>query len=161
MKRFLMTPEGKQELEQEVKQLVEVERLQIIKDIEEARAHGDISENSEYEDAKERQAMCEGRIQDIKSKLSLSQVVVAAHHKPGPDEEQVVIFGCRVLVEDEDGNEFNYKIVGVDEADVKKNKISYESPLGKALIGSSLDEDVKFVAPNGEREFTILEIHYD
>ena len=161
MKRFLMTPEGKQELEKELKQLVEVERLQIIKDIEEARAHGDISENSEYEDAKERQAMCEGRIQDIKSKLSLSQVFAASHHKPSPGAEQTVIFGCRVVVEDADGNEFNYKIVGVDEADVKNNKISYESPLGRALIGKGFDDEVKFIAPNGEREFEILEIHYD
>lgn len=160
MKRVLMTPEGKESLEKELTHLIEVMRPKIIKDIEEARAHGDISENSEYEDAKERQAMCEGRIQDIKSKLSLSQVFEASQHQPIEGATQIVIFGCHVLLEDEEGEELKYKIVGVDEADVKKNKISYQSPLGKALIGRALGDEVKFIAPKRERFFEILEIYY-
>ena len=153
IQRVLMTAEGKASLEEELVHLIEVMRPKIIKDIEEARAHGDISENSEYEDAKERQAMCEGRIQDIKHKISLSQVFQASQHAPGAGATRTVIFGCRVQLEDENGDEFEYKIVGVDEADVKQNKISYKSPLGRALIGNAQGEEVKFIAPQGRAVF--------
>ena len=160
MKRVPMTPEGKARLEAELSHLEGVVRPQIIKDIEEARAHGDISENSEYEDAKERQAMCEGRVQEIKGKLSLAQVIDVVKNRPLEGEE-TVIFGCTVLVEDEEGEEIHYKIVGVDEADLKKNKISYVSPLGRALIGREVGDDVRFQAPKRERNFEILEILYE
>ena len=161
MKRVHMTPEGKKSLEEELDHLEGVARFKIIKDIEEARAHGDISENSEYEDAKNRQAMCEGRIQDIKAKLSLAQVIDAKENMPPPGVDKSVIFGCTVMVEGEDGVELTYKIVGVDEADVKKGKISYQSPLGRALIGKGEDDEVKFTAPKGLRVFEVIEIRYE
>ena len=121
MNNYLTTPEGKERLEKELRRLKEDERLKIIQDIEEARAHGDISENSEYEDAKERQAMCEGRIQDIEAKLSMVQVIdvttLPGQDLDPDDEEKVVVFGATVVVEDEDENTLTYRIVGTDESD--------------------------------------------
>jgi len=159
-----MTPQGKKQLEEELRRLKEVDRLKIIQDIEEARAHGDISENSEYEDAKERQAMCEGRIQDIEAKLSMVQVIdvttLPGQELDPDDEEKVVVFGATVLVEDEDEKTFTYKIVGIDESDVSKGQISYQTPVAKALLGKSPGDEVEVVLPSRRKSFEIIEVHY-
>ena len=108
MEKFLMTPEGHSTLEQKLLHLRNVERYKIVKDIEEARAHGDISENSEYEDAKERQAMCEGIIQDIEVKLSRAEIIdvtkLRGHDLEDDDENKKIVFGATIVVEDEDEN---------------------------------------------------------
>ncbi len=161
MKRNPMTPEGHASLKKELRHLEEVARYAIVKDIEEARAHGDISENAEFEDAKNRQALNEGRIQYLKSALGLAEIINAAEKKPPEGVEATVIFGCTVILEDEEGEELKYKIVGVDEADLKQSKISYKSPLGRAIIGKTEGEEVKFMAPKGERFFEVIEIQYD
>ena len=160
MKRFPMTPEGKRLLEEEVKYLKEVKRHEIIKDIKEARAHGDLSENSEYDDAKERQSLCEGRIKDIDAKLSLARVIDVKENAPSEGEDRKVIFGCTVVLEDEDENELVYKIVGVDESDVKSGKISNVSPIAKALMGKEEGDEVSFRAPRGMRTLEIIEVKY-
>ena len=164
MKTYPMTPEGREALEKEVTHLREVERFKIVKDIEEARAHGDISENSEYEDAKERQALCEGRIKDIEAKLSLAQVIdvltVPGQNLDPDDENKKVVFGATVLVEDEDGEEHSFRIVGTDESNVSKGWISYQTPVAKALLGRGPGEEVTVQLPNKIRNYEILEVHY-
>jgi len=164
MSNYLSTPKGKENLENELRHLKEKERLKIIKDIEEARAHGDISENSEYEDAKERQAMCEGRIKDIVAKLSMIQVIdvttLPGQELAPDDEEKVVVFGAFVVLEDEDENTFTYKIVGTDESDVSLGKISYKTPVAIALLGKSPGDEVEVELPSRRKTFEILEVHY-
>lgn len=164
MNTYPMTPEGKEALEKELVQLKEVERFKIVKDIEEARAHGDISENSEYEDAKERQALCEGRIKDIEAKLSMAQVIdvktVPGQDLDSDDEEKKVVFGATVLVEDDDGEEATYRIVGTDESDVSKGLISYLTPVAKALLGKGPGDEIKIQLPTKTRVYEIIEVHY-
>ena len=164
MNSYLTTPEGKERLEKELRRLKEDERLKIIQDIEEARAHGDISENSEYEDAKERQAMCEGRIQDIEAKLSMVQVIdvttLPGQDLDPDDEEKVVVFGATVVVEDEDENTLTYRIVGTDESDVSEGKISYQTPVAKALLGKAPGSEVEVVLPSRRKIYEIIEVHY-
>jgi transcription elongation factor GreA len=164
MTNYVMTPEGKKQLEEELRRLREVDRLKIIKDIEEARAHGDISENSEYEDAKERQAMCEGRIQDIEAKLSMVQVIdvttLPGQELDSDDEDKVVVFGATVIVEDEEEHTSSYKIVGVDESDVSQGKISYQTPVAKALLGKSPGDEVEVTLPLKSKTYEIIEVHY-
>ena len=164
MKTYPMTPEGREALEKEVTHLREVERFKIVKDIEEARVHGDISENSEYEDAKERQALCEGRIKDIEAKLSLAQVIdvltVPGQNLDPDDENKKVVFGATVLVEDEDGEEHSFRIVGTDESNVSKGWISYQTPVAKALLGRGPGEEATVQLPNKIRNYEILEVHY-
>ena len=161
MEKEPMTPQGRKQLDKELRHLLEIERLAIIKDIEEARAHGDISENSEYEDAKERQAICEARIRDLESKISRSQVIDVSKKEPSDR----VIFGTTVsfISYDEENdveNEYRYQIVGIDEADLKTGKISYRSPIGQALLGKRIDEEVEVRTPNGLRLLTIDEVEY-
>lgn len=164
MKTYPMTPEGRDALEKELRHLREVERFKIVKDIEEARAHGDISENSEYEDAKERQALCEGRIKDIEAKLSLAQVIdvltVPGQDLDPDDEEKKVVFGSTILVEDDDGGEHSFRIVGTDESNVSKGWISYQTPVAKALLGHAPGEDITVTLPNKTRSYEIIEVHY-
>ena len=164
MSNYLSTPEGKEKLELELRRLKEVERLKIIKDIAEARAHGDISENSEYEDAKERQAMCEGRIKDIVAKLSMIQVIdvttLPGQDLDSDDENKVVVFGSSVVVEDEDENTVTYRIVGTDESDVSLGQISYRTPVAKALLGKCPGDEIEVELPSSQKTFEILEVHY-
>ena len=141
MEKFLMTPEGHSALEQKLSHLRSVERYKIVKDIEEARAHGDISENSEYEDAKERQAMCEGIIQDIEVKLSRAEVIdvtmLRGQDLADDDEEKRVVFGSTIVVEDEDENELTFRIVGTDQANVVarfEELLDKEPQLGEARL---------------------------
>ena len=138
-------------------------RLAIIQDIEEARAHA-YFRDSEYEDAKERQALNEGRIQDIESKLSRAQVIDVTQ-LPGveldaDDEEKVVVFGSTVHLEDDEENELVYRIVGSDESSVASGKISYESPIARALMGKAPGDEVVVQTPKGKRTLEIIEVHY-
>ncbi len=151
-----MTVRGKQLLDAELKKLLLEERPAIIKAIEEARAHGDISENAEYESAKERQAHIEGRIADIQTKLAGAEVVDVASIK-----SDRVVFGASVQIVDTESDEkITYQIVGVDEADVKKGMISILSPLARALIGKRKSDVVVVQSPKGDREYEIVEFSF-
>lgn len=157
MQRHPMTPEGHKKLSETLKHLKEVVRPQIVKDIEEARAHGDLSENSEYEDAKERQSLTEGRVRDMESKLAASEVIDVTRMEPSDR----VVFGTTVLVEDvETEEESRYRIVGEDESDVKAGLISVLSPIARALIGREVDDEVTVRAPGGDRKLVITDVQY-
>lgn len=157
MQRYPMTPTGHALLTAELKRQKEVVRPQIVLDIEEARAHGDISENSEYEDAKHRQALCEGRVRDLESKLTAAEVIDVTRIAPS----ERVIFGVTVDLEDlENEDKLRYQIVGEDYADVKEGRISVKSPLGRALIGKEVDDEVSVETPRGVRRFYIAAVHY-
>ncbi|MBC8017805.1 MAG: transcription elongation factor GreA, partial [Verrucomicrobia bacterium] len=147
-----LTKESHEALQEELKQLIRVERPKVIQDIAEARAHGDLSENAEYDAAKNRQGFIEGRIQGINGKLARAYVVDLSNMKPDK-----VVFGCTVTLYDTaTEEEIIYKIVGEDEADIKLGKISCTSPVGKALIGHKLDDSVKASVPSGIREYEII-----
>lgn len=146
-----MTAHGKTLLEADLKRLMHEERPSVIKAIEEARAQGDISENAEYEAAKERQGMIEGRIQELQAKLASAEVVI-----PSEIKSDRVVFGATVTITDvEEGGEITYQIVGLDEADVKAGKISILSPLARALIGKKSGDVVTVQSPKGEKEYEI------
>jgi transcription elongation factor GreA len=152
-----MTPAGHAALKAELKHIKEVVRYQIVKDIEEARAHGDISENSEFEDAKHRQSLNEGRIRELEAKLSAAEVIDVTRI-PASDR---VIFGTTVNLTDlNTDEEVIYTIVGTDEADVKLGKISVSSPIGRALVGREAGDEVTVQAPGGARKYVIDEVHY-
>lgn len=151
-----MTVHGKAMLENELKRLLHEERPSIIKAIEEARAQGDISENAEYEAAKERQSMVEGRIAEIQGKIASAEVV-----NPAEIKADRVVFGATVTISDvEEEEESTYQIVGVDEADVKAGKISIMSPLARALIGKKQGDIVVVHSPKGEKEYEVISFKY-
>ena len=155
--RIPMTPRGYTLLEAELKRLMVVERPKNVKEIEVARAHGDISENAEFEAAKERQAQLEGRISQIEDRLARAQVIDASGQSP-----DAVRFGATVLLMDtESGDEITYTIVGEDESDASKGLISVTSPVARAIIGKPVDEVVRVQVPRGTREFEIREIRFD
>jgi transcription elongation factor GreA len=155
-KIFPITVEGKRMLEEELKQLLSVERPSVIQAIEEARAHGDLKENAEYAAAKERQSFIEGRIQHINGVVSGAQVI-----DPGTLNYPHIVFGATVaLLDVEDGIEVTYKIVGMDEADIAKNKISIGSPIARALIGKKKGDEVKVSTPKGSTTYEICGIQY-
>lgn len=152
-----LTKESHEALQEELKRLIRVERPKVIQDIAEARAHGDLSENAEYDAAKNRQGFIEGRIQEINGKLARAYVVDLSNMVPDK-----VVFGCTVTLYDTASEEeITYKIVGEDEADIKLGKISCTSPVGKALIGHKLDDSVKVSVPSGIREYEIIDIKYE
>ena len=152
-----LTKESYESLQEELKRLIRIERPKVIQDIAEARSHGDLSENAEYDAAKNRQGFIEGRIQDINGKLARAYVVDLSNMKPDK-----VVFGSTVTLYDTASEEeISYKIVGEDEADIKLGKISCTSPVGKALIGHKLDDSVKIKVPAGVREYEIIEIKYE
>ena len=151
-----MTGEGYQALDEELKRLKSVERPSVIAAIAEARSHGDLSENADYSAAKERQGFIEGRIQDINDKLARAQVIDTAAIK-----SDKVVFGATVVLEDQDsGKKITYRIVGVDEADIKNGKIGISSPLARALIGKSKGDEAVVDAPKGAVHYDILEVSY-
>lgn len=155
--RVPMTPRGYAQLEAELKRLKTVDRVQIVKEIEAARAHGDISENAEFEAAKERQAQIEARIRQIEDRLARAQVIDPTTQSP-----DAVRFGATVLLMDiESGDEITYTIVGEDESDVAAGRISVTSPVGRALMGKPVDEVVRVQVPRGTREFEIREIRFE
>jgi transcription elongation factor GreA len=151
-----MTVEGKKLLDEELKNLIQVERPKIIAAIEHARSLGDLSENADYSAAKERQGFIEGRIQEINGKIARAQVI-----DPTSIQSDKVVFGATVeLEEEESGNAITYKIVGQDEADIKKNKISITSPLARSLIGKKEGDEVEVNAPKGKILYSVVKIRY-
>jgi transcription elongation factor GreA len=154
MPRVPITKTGYEKLKSELVRLQKVDRPSNIKAIEEARAHGDISENAEFEAAKEKQAIIEHKIQELNGKIRDSEIVDLPQDVDGK-----VIFGCKVIVEDlETGEVSSYRLVGPYEADVQAGTISITSPIGKALIGREEGDEVKVQAPKGIRNIEILEI---
>lgn len=157
MQRYPMTPEGKVALEKELHQLKTIERPRIILAIAEAREHGDLKENAEYHAAREQQGFCEGRIQDIEGKLGAAQVI-DVHDL---EQNGRVVFGVTVTIENLDTEEQKtYKIVGDDEADFKINKISYNSPIARGMIGKEEGDEIVVQAPSGAVEYEITEVKY-
>lgn len=154
MKRNPVTKEGYRALQDEIDRLKKVERPQIIRAIEEARGHGDLSENAEYIYAKERQSLIEGRIQDLENKLGNAEIIDTTRL---PADR--IVFGSKFILNNtETDDELVYQIVGVDESDISQGKISVESPMAKALIGKKLDDEVVVDTPSGKREFEVVEI---
>ncbi|PLY03182.1 MAG: transcription elongation factor GreA [Desulfuromonas sp.] len=152
-----MTPTGYQSLQQELKNLIRVERPKVVADIAEARGHGDLSENAEYDAAKERQGMIEGRIQEINDKIARAQVI-----DPSELDTEKIVFGAKVTLFDVDTeNEVTYQIVGEDEANIKLGKISVTSPVGKALIGHFVDDEVKIRVPSGVKVYEVTDVIYE
>ncbi len=151
-----ITLRGKLMLESELKKLILEERPAIIKAIEEARAHGDISENAEYDAAKERQGHIEGRIAEIQGKLAGVEAV-----EPSTIKSERIVFGATVVISDTETDEKStYQIVGVDEADVKKGMISIISPLARAMIGKKIGDLVTVQSPKGDKEYEILSFKF-
>ena len=157
MKKNPMTVEGERALRDELEVLKKVKRPAIIQSIATAREHGDLKENAEYHAAREQQSFAEGRIQDIEGKLSHAQVIDIAKIAPG----ERVVFGVTVAIINVDTDEaFSYQIVGDDEADVKLGKISYQSPIARALIGKEIGDSVVVQTPGGEIEYEIDAVRY-
>ncbi len=150
-----MLSEGHERLMADLHRLKNVERPQVVEAIEEARAHGDLSENAEYHAAKERQGQIEAQIVDIEDKLARAQVI-----DPRSLSGDKVIFGATVHLLDEDDKPVRYQIVGEVEADAKAGRISYSSPLGRALIGRKVGEEVEVVTPSGEKYYEIEKLEF-
>ncbi len=151
-----MTAEGYQRLQDELKHLIRVERPKVVQDIAEARSHGDLSENAEYDAAKDRQGFIEGRIQELNNKIAMAQVI-----DPKSINSDKIVFGAKVTLFDIDTEkEVSYQIVGEDEADIKVGKISITSPVGKALIGHRVDEEVRIIVPSGMKVYEVTDIEY-
>ena len=151
-----MTAAGYARLESEIKHLKTVERPAVIRQIEEARAHGDLSENAEYHAAKERQGFIEGRVMELEDKISRAQVIDVSKLSGTS-----IKFGATVTLIDEDTDEKSkYQIVGEIEADVKEGRISITSPLARALISKSKGDTVEVVTPGGGRSYEVLKVEY-
>src|SRR5690606_17953115 len=150
-----MTPDGFRTLEEELKRLKSVERPAVIKAIAEARSHGDLSENAEYHAAREQQGFIEGRIQELESKLGSAEIIdVTQLPKTGK-----VVFGATVELEDEDsGARVTYQIVGEDEADIKIGRISFASPIARALVAKGEGDQAVVAAPGGQRSYEIIAV---
>ena len=158
MQKTVMTPFGEAALRDELEHLIRVIRPQIVDAIATAREHGDLKENAEYHAAREQQSFTEGRIQDIESKLANSEVVDISKIPSGDK----VIFGSLVsIINVETDEAFEYRIVGDDEADVNQGKISYKSPIARALIGKEVGDIAVVQAPSGEIEYEIDNVIYD
>ncbi|GGB60495.1 transcription elongation factor GreA [Blastomonas aquatica] len=149
-----MLAEGYEKLTRELKLLKE-ERPLIVEAIEEARAHGDLSENAEYHAAKERQGQVEATIGDLEGKLSRAQII-----DPTTLSGNKVVFGATVTLLDEDDKPIKYQIVGEAEADARKGRISYSSPIGRALIGRLLDDEVEVSVPSGDKFYVVSKIEF-
>jgi len=154
VEKMPMLAEGHAKLTADLKRLKE-ERPQIVDAIEEARAHGDLSENAEYHAAKERQGQIEAAIADIEDKLSRAQII-----DPKEMSGDKVVFGATVTLLDEDDKPIKYQIVGQTEADANKGRISYNSPLGRALIGRKVDDEVEVSVPAGDRYYLVSKIEF-
>ncbi len=154
MKQVPITRQGYDRLKKELANLKSVERPSNIKAIEEARAHGDLSENAEFDAAKERQAFLEGRIMELQYKLGNADVI-----DPDTLSKDFARFGCTVLLENIDtGDEVKYQLVGPDESDINEGRISVASPLGQAIIGKQIGDEIIIIAPVGKRSYELIEI---
>jgi transcription elongation factor GreA len=152
-----ITARGAEKLREELQRLKSVERPAVIQSIKEARDKGDLSENAEYDAARERQGFIEGRISELEGKLASLQIIEPA----GVDGGGRIVFGATVLLEDlTAGEQVRYQIVGDDEADIKVGLVSISSPIARALIGRMEGDVVEVLAPGGRREFEVLEVRY-
>ncbi len=158
MSTIPLTTTGAELLRQELQRLKTVDRPSAITAIAEARTHGDLSENAEYDAAKERQSFIEGRIKEIEAKLANAQVI----DPKVVDADGRCVFGSTVELEESKGGEsVTYQIVGEDEADIKKGKVSVGSPIARALIGKYAGDEVEVQTPGGVRKYEILEVRYE
>ncbi|KPA18490.1 Transcription elongation factor greA [Candidatus Magnetomorum sp. HK-1] len=155
MDRIPITPAGYDALKKELEQLKSVERPQNIQAIEDARAHGDLSENAEFDAAKDRQAFIETRIQELGYKLGNADII-------DPDTIEVgdkAVFGCTIVLENIDtGEEVKYQIVGPEESDIQAGRISFSSPLGRAIIGKEIGSEININVPGGKRTYEIVDL---
>ncbi len=152
-----MTERGYGMLQDEMKRLKTVERPAVINALEEARSHGDLSENAEYHAAKERQAFIEGRLMELEDKVSRAQVI-----DPRSLSGDVVRFGATVSLADEDTDEEStYQIVGEDEGDIRNGLLSLTSPLARAMIGKETGDSIEVTAPGGSKAYEIMKVKYD
>lgn len=157
MARIPITKKGYEALQAELERYKKVERPKNIRDIEEARAHGDISENAEFEAAKERQSHIDGRIRDLKHKLAEAQIIDTSNLST-----EKVVFGATVTVKDlQSDKEQRYTLVGQDEADLKNGKISVQSPVGRALIGKRVGDTLEVQTPAKVAEYEVLNICFE
>jgi transcription elongation factor GreA len=155
IEKFPMLAEGHEQLVRQLRHLKEVERPENVEAIEEARAHGDLSENAEYHAAKERQGQIEAQIAELEDKLARAHVI-----DPKTLSGDKVVFGATVNLLDEEERKITYQIVGETEADAKRGRISYNSPLGRALIGRRVSEEVEVVTPSGDRSYLIEQVRF-
>jgi len=154
MKKVPITRQGYRDLMKELSRLKREDRIQAMKAIEEARSHGDLTENAEYDAAKEKQAFIERKIYDIESRLTHSEIIETKNLSTDR-----VVFGSVVFLENLDtGERVQYQLVGPDESDVKQGKISSNSPVGRALIGKKVNDEVSVQAPGGMRNFQVVRI---
>jgi transcription elongation factor GreA len=158
MNKIPLTVAGAEQLRAELHRLKTVERPSVIEAIAEARSHGDLSENAEYDAAKERQGFIEGRIKEVEGTLSNAQIIDPALL----DADGRCVFGATVVLEDMDsGDTVTYQIVGEDEADIKQGKISVSSPVARALIGKYAGDVAEVQAPGGVREYELVDVRYE
>ena len=154
--KFPMTREGFDKLKSELDELKQKQRPQIIKAISEAREHGDLSENAEYHAAREKQSFIEGKISELENKISRAEII-----DPKTINSSSVTFGATVQIIDlENGNQQEYKIVGVDESDIEKKLISINAPICKAMLNKNIDDVFQVEAPNGSKEYQIKKIYF-
>ncbi len=158
MSKVPLTVAGAAKLREELQSLKTIERPKVVAAIAEARSHGDLSENAEYDAAKERQGFLEGRIKDLEGKLSNAQIIDPILL----DADGRCVFGATVDLEDqESGDGVTYQIVGEDEADIKQGKLSFGSPMARALIGKYAGDIAQVQAPGGVREYEIIDVRYE
>lgn len=158
MSKVPLTVAGAEKLRAELHRLKTIERPSVIAAIAEARSHGDLSENAEYDAAKERQGFVEGRIQEVEGKLSNAQII----DPKLLDADGRCVFGATVDIEDQDsGDAVTYQIVGEDEADIKSGKLSVASPMARAMIGKYAGDIAQVQAPGGIREYEIIDVRYE
>ncbi len=154
MERTPITKQGYEQLKQELAHLKTVARPENIKAIEEARAHGDLSENAEFDAAKDRQGFLEGRIGELEYKLASADVI-----DPDSLPKERAVFGCTVVLENIDtGEEVRYQLVGPDESNIEEGRISVSSPLGKAILGKAEGDEMTLQVPGGRRAYELVEI---
>jgi transcription elongation factor GreA len=157
MNKVPLTVKGAEKIKEELQRLKTEDRPRVVAAIAEAREHGDLKENAEYHAAREQQGFIEGRIQDLEGKISNAQIIDVTKMT----NEGKVIFGSTVIIADvESGEEKNYQIVGEDEAEIKEGKISFGSPIARALIGKEEGDIVAVMTPGGDVEYEIVEVQY-
>jgi transcription elongation factor GreA len=156
MEAYVVTPEGLERMKARLKQIKEVDRPQNVRDIEEARAHGDLRENAEYHAAKERQGFLEGEMRGLEDKIARAQVIDASKLSG-----EKIMFGATVkLLNLDTDDEVTYKIVGEDEADTRTGSISYKAPIAKALMGRTVGDEVVFHAPGGKFTYEVVAVAF-
>ena len=155
MEKTPLTKDGEVKLQEELRNL-KLERPKITKAIAEAREHGDLKENAEYHAAREQQGMVEAKIKDIEFKLANSEII---ENKPTENKDQIIFGSFVELLNIDDNSKIKYQLVGEDEADLSKNKISFNSPIAKGLIGKKVDDVITIIAPKGELNFKIIKIN--